>query len=73
MSQVIKRVLDQFFEAQEGDRDMERERNKEEMSTPEVQAPEMAGWEKEMVGFDDLEWLNSIDWTQGPYVEFNGV
>lgn len=61
MSQVIKRVLDQFF-----DTNVEKTQDKQDLLTPDFSTDD---WPIE--GLDDLEWLNSIDWTQGPYIDFN--
>ena len=62
MSQVIKRILDQLFET-------EPEVTKEPtMLTSEFSA---SGGQWRIDGLDDLAWLNSIDWTQGPYIEYN--
>jgi hypothetical protein len=55
MSQVIKRILDQFFEAEP---EMVKEPT---MLTPEFSA---SNGQWLMDGLDDLEWLNSIDWTR---------
>jgi len=82
MSSVIKRILDQVFETQSGvveeDRGKgERSENRdamvgdEEGEGPGLLTPdfEPADWTGEGLMRDDLEWLNSIDWTQGPYGE----
>jgi len=56
MSQVVKRILDQVLEDQENAKESEVQ-----MLTPDFE------WTGD--GVDDLEWLNSIDWTQGPFLE----
>jgi len=62
MSQVIKRILDQFFETEP-----EKTQEKDQSLLSPASFPD--GWLVESL--DDLEWLNSIDWTQGSHAEFN--
>jgi hypothetical protein len=63
MSQVIKRILDQFFEAKPEENSAENE--------PVMLTPDFSTGDWTVEGLDDLEWLNSIDWTQGPYMDTN--
>lgn len=68
LSRVIRRVLDQLFEpagdaAGHGNVVGEEERLQETAFGDNV-------WPLDST--DDLEWMNSIDWTLGQYMDFNG-
>lgn len=58
MSQVIRRVLDHVFEPQQ------EEKHREDQPGPAIDM-----WP--IHDFDDFDWLNSIDWSKGPYTEAN--
>ena len=62
LSQVIRRVLDQLFEPAS----VEALRSKE--SSQQV---EMSNDVWPLDNLDDLEWLNTIDWTLGQYMDFS--
>jgi hypothetical protein len=62
LARVIRRVLDQVFEPAA----VEVPRKKENLQQIEIAN---AFWPSDNI--DDLEWLNSIDWTSGQYIDFN--
>lgn len=60
MSQVIKRVLDQVFTPTEKE------------SVKESEAPPAQDMMTDFLSFDnvdDFDWLSSIDWGRGPYID----
>ncbi|KAE9370015.1 hypothetical protein N431DRAFT_344468 [Stipitochalara longipes BDJ] len=60
MSQCVKKVLDQVFTPSEKER------------APESQAPPTPDTMTDLLSFDDsddFEWLSSIDWGRGPYMD----
>ena len=67
MSQVIGRVLDQVFEFDEQEKTREQERQTLQ-TLPSMNKHDL-DWPVEYL--EDIEWLNSVDWTQPPYLEFN--
>jgi len=60
MSQVVKKVLDQVFTPTE----RERATESEEPPTPNTMTDHLSFNDS-----DDFEWLNSIDWGRGPYMD----
>jgi len=66
MAKVIRRVLDQVFEpppSQETPRE-------NETSWP---ADETLTWTDMVDEMNDWDWLNSIDWSRGPHMEFSSM
>lgn len=61
LKKVIRKVLDRVLEPSPGE--MRRE---SEMGTP-FDPSMLAPWDSP----DDMDWLNTIDWTQGSWMEFN--
>jgi hypothetical protein len=62
LARVIRRVLDQLFEP------AAVEVPREKGSLQQVEATDDF-WR--LGNMDDLDWLNSIDWTSGQYIDFN--
>jgi hypothetical protein len=62
LARVVRRVLDQVFEPSA----VEIPREKESLQQVEITDDT---WPLD--NMDDLEWLNSIDWTSSQYIEFN--
>ena len=62
LARVIRRVLDQVFEPAAVEVPRERE---------PLQQVQMADDTWPLDNMDDLEWLNSIDWTSSQYIDFN--
>jgi hypothetical protein len=62
LSRVIRRVLDQLFEPASVEAPLENE------STQQV---DMLNDAWPLDDLDDLDWLNSIDWTLGQYMDFS--
>lgn len=62
MAKVIRRVLDQAFEPP---------------LTPEageaVWADDSLNWTGMVDEMNDLDWVNSIDWSRGPYMEIPSI
>ena len=67
MSQVIGRVIDQIFEFD----DLEKSRQQENQLFQTVTGTMEHDLDWPVEYLDDIEWLNSVDWTQPPYLEFN--
>ncbi|TVY46684.1 hypothetical protein LOCC1_G004116 [Lachnellula occidentalis] len=66
MAKVIRRVLDQVFEpppSQEAPRG-------NETAWP---ADDMLNWTGMVDGMNDWDWLSSIDWSRGPYMDFSSM
>ena len=62
LARVIRRVLDQVFEPAAAEVPREKE---------SLRQVEMADDTWSLDNMDDLEWLNSIDWTSSQYIDFN--
>ena len=67
MSQVIGRVIDQIFEFDDLEKSRQQENQLLQMVTGTMEHD--LDWPVEYL--DDIEWLNSVDWTQPPFLEFN--
>lgn len=64
MSEIIRKILDQMFEP--AGREENPQGNQEELLAG---IPDNSNfWNLE--GLDDFDWLNSVDWGKGPFVDF---
>ncbi|TVY18621.1 hypothetical protein LARI1_G006012 [Lachnellula arida] len=66
MAKVIRRVLDQVFEPPPSQETL----RENETAWP---ADETLTWTGMVDEMNDWDWLNSIDWSRGPYMEFSSM
>ena len=63
LSKVIRRVIDQLLEPASANVDVQHDQSMPQNGFEENVWP--------LDGMDDLDWLNSIDWTLGQYMDFS--
>lgn len=64
MSTVLRRVLDTVFDPPPAPSTQENETNAGVVCQDDM-------WNGMLDEVNDWDWLNSIDWSRGPYVEFS--